>query len=740
MSNEFAGADSLGLYLTGSRTGWRAYAQEGSLGGIRLHKRVLSLAALMVGTTIPPVIIKHVSGKNGEGEGLIAATDVDELTWTPPYGTVGSPVTVLDGETKILEGDDGEKFVIVMRDGTMDLVGVMPVTCLKQKNNVIGMWDLIVPQVDDPDRYRGTMFYNGSGVNDTSIKIKINTLGSSVISDVRQLGASGGGQIVTTGTFLNWPSSGWARIKTSGDSLREHVYYSERSLSMLTVFGFGRAMLGSSASAGANDDTLDPVPGIRIGLEAPIDGSIQTIVSENDAPLTISWSTEITFADGLSIATMVDKAEYGFWIDHEVPFESFNIQLTGAPALENSFSAQWVNSGVTYEETYFGIYAGDQWTLDKFLVFVGEDAPPDISGTPDASGTSFPLTVDITPPGTGEKELNVIALDQNAWGLRSLNTRVHTRKIDDGGDETTSLLSVPENVIAVARPGGYVDVSADYLTAPDYPDLADTWNLYIRIDGTDPDPSVDTPVQEAMVHYQYLNPNVTFSKRLGPYLYATDFRIVITVERSTGGQESNNTDVTSVSVLTIDPVIIEGRQGYLGVVRGQTLQTFLGGITETIDIPTNTRIVGTNGRSLFYIGNTLIWGIVAARDDNNFSRWYIPKDNFEFEETVISGSGGSLPVQVVDANTLYIVVNGLRVAKIDVAAGRIQASPMIFQVNIVESFYDGPLWQRADMTVFQAWDVFTERWITGPTFESDGTMRSNLWVTANETQVTIEGL
>jgi hypothetical protein len=697
--------------------------------------------ALVAGATIPPVIVEFISGANGAGEGLLTATGVDELTWTPPGGVAGVAVAVADGESVLLEGDNPNKFIIVTRDGVQGLAGVMPVVCLLKRNNMIGMGDLTEPAVGDADRYRAGMLYNGSGIDDTNIKIKVDTLGAANISNGGQvLPVSGAGTIATNGTFFTWDDSGWCRVETNAGALRENVYYTSRTDGVLTVPAVGRSMLGTTAAVGASDDVIYPIPGIRIGLEAPVDGAIQTITDENTAPSTITWSSEITFAAGLSIATLADTGEYGLWIHHEIPF-NVSMEMSGAPSIENSISTQWVNDGVTYAEAYPGLYAADQFSQDTFLVFVGVDAAPDPTATPDAEGASFPLTAGITPPGAGEEELNTLALDRNAWNMTSRNLRTHSLKINSAGEETTSPLAVPLNVSAVVAPGGNVNVLADYAERQSV-DAADAWNVYIRTDGTDPVPGADTPVQVPIGFGRSLTPNGYLAELFGPYNYQTDFRVVVTVERSSDGAESTNTTVTQALVDTYPPLMVKRRRGFAGEAYGRTYAPDFFSFTEIIDIPTQTRLVVTEGKILFYMGSVLVFGLVVGGDDpDNYSRVYIPKDNFEFEEVAVSGTGGTLPVEVVDVNTAYIVVNGQRRAKIDVTAGRIQASPFQYKLpTLRESLFDGPLWQCGDMVVFQAWDAFMEEWVSVLTVDANGVFATGVFVDASKIQTTIEDL
>ena len=751
MPDLYTGADSLGLYLTGSRTGPNAYDQSGSLGGPRLNVRVPGLASLIPGMTIPPIIVDYVSGTNGEGEGVITADGANGLTWTPPGGTVGSLVTILDGETKILEGNDVDKFVIVTRDGTAALTLEMPVVCLLERNNVMGMGNITDAQRvnggADYNRYRGEIFFNGIenpfvvGPAGTDIKWKINTLGTVAVSDIADLTASGSGIIITSGTFADWPKSGWCRVERSSLSLRENVYYSDRTDTQLTIPAAGRGLLGTSADAGAADDNVYPIPGIRLALKAlNASGELDVLADENTAPTGVGWSTEILF--GSTLASLADGDGYGIYIHNEIPSATVSVgDVRGCAKVENSISRQWVFDGNTYETIYSGHYAIEETALKRFETHIGEDADPDLSAAPDDTSTTYPLTVAVASPVSGEKEIRTTTLKRSPWGLTSRNTKYFINNIDTGGLETTSPLSIPENVTAEAQPGGFVDVGAVYLRAPDIVDPADTWNIYTTTNGVDPDPLVDTPTTEPMTFNQQVSPNATLSKRFGSFIYGTDFRVVVTAARTSPAAESTNTNVVSATVDVIDPVTISGRKGFHGVKVGQPMDPMDESVTEIIDVTHDVRIVAVNGKSSFYVGPTLIWALVSGEDDRaNASRLWVPSDNFRLLEATISGAGGADPIEVVSATEIYIVVNGVRRVKIDVTAGTIEAIQFASPVTMEDSLFDGPLWQRYDKTVLQVWDSFVERWIAALNVDAAGTFETGISINALALQAYIEGL
>ena len=94
---------------------------------------------------------------------------------------------------------------------------------------------------------------------------------------------------------------------------------SPRTATSLTVPAAGRALLGTSATAGSATDTVDEVPGIRIALENVAADAIQTIADEFTAPTGRTWSTAITAATGLAIDSLARQTNYGLWVHRQIP-------------------------------------------------------------------------------------------------------------------------------------------------------------------------------------------------------------------------------------------------------------------------------------------------------------------------------------------------------------------------------------------------------------------------------------
>jgi hypothetical protein len=326
MVSEKTHADSLWLYLTGAGADGGAQADPDlALGNFR-SSTVVVLLSHTVTNPIANVTIDYIPGENGPGVGSVIATGNDTLAYEAPGGSQGANVTILNGETKILEdGTDANCYVRVSRTTAANLTGTATLTIIENLNNVIGFDNVTSAEASaGDDEYRIWCMKNVSSAAVENILVWIKTLGTQRISGTAQLPGAGAGTIqLATGNFDDWPDSGYCHIKDSGGSLREIVYYSSRTSTVLTVPALGRGLLGTSAAAGAATDTVDAVPGIRIAKEAPSaqpNGFCQTIANEDTAPAgPPAYVTGIQSADAVDIGDLAAGYIY-FIIEHrEIP-------------------------------------------------------------------------------------------------------------------------------------------------------------------------------------------------------------------------------------------------------------------------------------------------------------------------------------------------------------------------------------------------------------------------------------
>lgn len=309
--------DALRWYLTGAASDGAAQSSPAaSLGNYRSSSLFQMLGVL---GGMKYLDIMHAAGQNQAGDGSLESDGEGKLRWTAPGGsTPGSWVNADDGQPVLLEdGSDRGKFLVVCRRGLCPPQGAQVLQLTDVFNN---LWDNIVEaeSAAGESEYRALMLKNVSPATIKNLYFWIATLGNSKTSNNAQLGGAGSGTIGASAKFHGWPRSGYVRIEQSNGTLREIAYYSSRTSTVLTVPAAGRGLLGTSAAAGAATDVCYPVPGYRIGLEAPSSSAIQTIANENTAPAAISWSTAITQAAGLTLSSLAAAALYGLWIQRAV--------------------------------------------------------------------------------------------------------------------------------------------------------------------------------------------------------------------------------------------------------------------------------------------------------------------------------------------------------------------------------------------------------------------------------------
>lgn len=332
MADEKTHADAVRFYLSGAASHEAAQADpDASIGNYRGTTEWTPLASTVT-SPISNVTIGHVAGANGEGAGTLTASGADELKWTPPGGTLGAGVTIANGETKVLEGGtDTDKHVRVTRTSAAALSGTATVTLADSFNNTVGMDNVSSAEAAaGDDEQRGLFLKNESTVAVTLFKAWVKTIGTQRVSAGSQLGASGAGTLaVTSGTFADWDggadTGGFCRIEEADGTLREIVYYSSRTSTELTVPAAGRELLGTSAAAGAADDKVYCVPGIRLSVETPshaTTGTIENCATESVIPTAggIAWSSAISAATaGCTLATLAAGNHHGLRIRRAVP-------------------------------------------------------------------------------------------------------------------------------------------------------------------------------------------------------------------------------------------------------------------------------------------------------------------------------------------------------------------------------------------------------------------------------------
>jgi hypothetical protein len=535
-----------------------------SLGGFQSASRVNQLGFCLSGF-IKGIVIERVSGANGEGYGSLEAIDGDSLRWTAPGGSPGEAVQIANGETKLLESGDDEysKFVVVSCHTADELKGSATVELVPVFNNVIGS-----SNVSDAERQAGEVklrciAYKNmhSTDNAKALKIWLATLGTQRTSDTTQLPASGAGTIETTGSFADWPSSGFCRVTTAAESLREIVYYSSRTDTVLTVPAAGRGLLGTSESAGASDDKLDAVPGIKIAKQDPTGEKFSVCDDENDTSAVsgLSWNTGITEASGISVGDLTPSQMVGIWLWLVVPAgQSAGANLENA--VKWSFSAGEGVDEIKFEPNIAsGKYRVADDSLGKYELYRGVDTEPDLEASPWETFTTLPHE---TAALANDHTYYFTLRERNKYNLISQNIESEIIEIDDQGDEAVPVPDSPQNVSIEPAAAGKAFVQAQYIYDSEDDNAATHWAIYLTDDGSTPDPEVDEPTVVAM----FKRGSVAALRWTSPAADNGDTIKVLVRSRRVEGEnnyDSSNTDIYSTVASTLGPEQPAGRM-FLG--------------------------------------------------------------------------------------------------------------------------------------------------------------------------------
>lgn len=702
-------------------------------------------------TTGQTVVLSGADQQEYNGQFTVTVTSTVAFTMsvinsptTPATGTIlcqifGAAVTIADGESKVIEGRNASQYIRITRDGTDDLPASAPspmsISLQKYFNNWIGMDNVTsAERAAGLNTYRAGFMVNHCGAALTSIKVWLPTLGTARVSGSAQLGAAGSGTITTATAngFADWPTVGWCRIETSANAIREIVYYSSRTATSLTVPADGRARLGTSAAAGASTDNIYSVPGVRIALEAPAtNGTIQTIANESTAPTGVTWNTSVTSAGGLSISTLPIDATYGIWVHRENPASGVY-----SVSVENGINWEFVYSGTTYSGTNRGCYRIADSSLSLYKAYVGDDANPNLSGSTTATSATLPFNVPIAPPGAGTHEFRLTVLQQNEYGLTSLNQYYRSFYIDSAGANQTPEISDPASPALTNTTGGIVELTARYDATKDT-SPADTWLIYATTTGVDPNTGTDTPTEVSMTSgaggftfdgsYGMFGQSGTFTlrRRLGPYAWGTDLRVLLRARRDSDNEDSTNTTVLSTTVSTVSaPTRVSKRAAFLG--GAKTVYLAAPGLRDTVyvDQPNNVFFRLLEGETQFWKGSTLIWRAVFA--DSSRARLHIPTA-WALTNTTISGSGTATAHNIESTssgNILYVIVNGQRCARIDVSNQLIESDTFTLYDTTTDCPAEGPTAGTLTQTVFTVFAPVIGRWMSYLSVDSAGLWKS----------------
>ena len=722
MANARTGIDALGIYLTNSQAQGAAQPNADlSLGGYRASTELMRMG-YRVSKPVGPLRVDFLSGAQGTGQGKLGANG-STVYWQPPGGANGNAITIANGETKLVIGDDTDEAIRITRDSATDLGGEMLLSLKIPFNTAHGLDNISsAERAAGHTSYRALMLRAHGAADVTSIAIWIGTLGTQCVTGAGQLGASGAGTIETAGTFADWPDAGWAHVKTSAGATREIVYYTSRTATVLTVPAGGRELLGTTAAAGAADDTVDVVPGIRLALETPSSDAIQTIANDTTAPIGLTFDEGVTAATCLTHATLAQNEELGLWILREIPA----VAVAGAK-VENRIYVQFVYDTVTYNETIQAYYRIADTAFSLYELYAGVNTSPDYTVAPAATSATLPVSYALTPPSVGNRVYHLVCRKRNAYNLLSYNLYERRIAITSTGARATLNPTAPSATL-VEIDGGYALLRAEYPLANDGDDPATHWRYYISGDEADPVVGVDTAYTIPMERNlgMFARPTMVLSKTLGPYPQNLDLRVLVTAYRPTDGGQSINTTAAQLTLTKQVPARpVYAKAGHGAAYSQEHAYESLAETTAYIDQPNNVRWVYGDGYVDLYGDAVWIWRMRynSARGEHN-GLWTTYATEWG---TQLTGTPTDTPAETLSwtAGDKRIGFSAAGVTRmvVDVTNSKISATGNTQGQSVVRGNSSTICYETDWHTLFQCYDPSTAEYETPMSLAFDGMLR-----------------
>lgn len=653
------------------------------------------------------VIIGAISRNCGDGVATLAATGADTLSFAAPDEEHGTAVAVPPGESRILRSATASKWMRVTRTSDAALAGAM----------TISVTETMLPDISDADRAAGISVYSQFMIvnhsNDPADQVRMwaSPITAANVTDVSALPSSGSGPISSTSSFASWPESGFARIETNAGELREIVYYVRDKMSpyVLDVVAAHRGLLGTSEGAGELTDTIRAIHGCAIGIEPlDADGFMQPNADQHTPPIGVTFRVPISSSDAIDIGEIARRRGVGLWLWHQIPPGMIGGKLTA-----HDLMLAFRTGGTTFTEPIRAVRFVRDSGLRRYNVYIGIDEMPDLYGEPQFSTAdmNLPIVVPFSAPPSGTSTLRIVVRPVNDIGLESLSAIAGTLTIDSGGNVIRPAVSAPRRVSLEDVGAGRVRVIAEYdISADAQP--ADTWRIYVRDNGTDPDPDIDDPMDIPMLGLNGIDMYIKLVHVLGPVAWGSDVRVLVRTRNAQTDADSVNTDAHGIIVTSrapdCPPMFSAGAGSVLGTV-ALDAESFER-ITELNASP-RVEIVQRAGITELLCDGDAVWRIIWNGDAA--AGVHLPA-TWRLRNGTVSGAGSAEAIEVVDADTLYVCVNAQRVALIDRAAGEIVCGE--FRLNDADLRDVAPLPDAAiagdDATLFQAWDRHSGRWRT----------------------------
>lgn len=697
-------------WLTGaSATGAPQRDADESDGGFRSGVRFRA----MQWDTEDPLIgaqLLEAGGGNAPGVGSLTGDGADAVTWTPPGldSEAGAAVTLAVGADVAVAGADSGAWLRVRRTAANPLVGAHAITVADVYNNLF-------PDVASADAVAGlettrALMLRNDGGTVTAFRAWLDDCDDSFEFALEQPTA---GEL--TGTGLTWSSA-----TTAGTGLTLPVVAADQEIGLWlrrTIaadsapsarqfwgvrwdYGDGSATYESGARGLYRIERDDyEAQGIWVGI-----GEYPDLEAAPDETWT---STPHTTSLGLSLPATVYVARrarnrWGLW-GAPTAIQRFNLDTEGdstrvAPSGPSDVTAGQTagnlpTAGAEYDAAADGDDRAQIWVV--WLATDGTD--PDGSGTPDGYAVmQWNAAID---------DLAFIGEGDALADGTPVSVLVRTRRLDSTGGTAFS-----PDVIQLddSDPGPLkVDAEISDWDSSGYFTITNRFGRLLEVG-----------------HYSGIavsdgQTTVTVDERalMGTTATATGPSLIITPVVAV---DSENTDTASWTITAVAPGRPLG-QVMLGTAasQGQGPVTGPDGVTPVV-LSGDVHLVLGVGWSSLYVDTTLVWRAIYHGPNGEDNGLYIPSEWTRVTGAVTGAASGSGVVDVVDADTVYLCVNGQRRVLIDLAAMEITAAAWNAEEALGQKAEQDGTLGGFGATWFLVWDAEREEYRPVVEVESGG--------------------
>lgn len=201
--------------------------------------------------------------------------------------------------------------------------------------------------------------------------------------------------------------------------------------------------------------------------------------------------------------------------------------------------------------------------LDQYELYIGSGGlAPDYGAPPAETFAALPHT---SAAFAVDDVYLVTTRKRNKWNQVSENIDTFRLEIDGGGGQIVRP-SEAEQISVVPSAAGAVRVRAHYFYRPDAPLSADNFLIYLRSDGSDPDPDLDIP---AVVEMKQVDGASFLDYTSAPMADGLDVRIIVRTRRA-AAPAADSLDLTVYSTVSdIDGPAAVGGGAFFGVIAEQ---------------------------------------------------------------------------------------------------------------------------------------------------------------------------